>query len=449
MNTVDVVILAAGKGTRMKSNLPKVLHPLAGKPFVMYSVEAADAVSTNKPTLVIGYQGDRVRETVDEAARYVVQEEQLGTGHAVAQARDLLEGQSDYVMVIYADMPLLRAATLQALLEVQKSSDGPFSMLTQITEYPRGFGRIIRGTDGTVKAIVEEADATEQQKAIREVNIGIYCFDSSWLWSHLDDIPLSAKGEYYLTDLVAIAVEEGHRIEAVIMEDSVEAIGINTRVHLAEAEAALRQRVNREHMLAGVTIIDPLTTYIHPSVAIGQDTVIHPNTTIEGYTTIGEGCTLGPNTIIRDSTLGMHCQVEASVIEQAVLEDRVDVGPFAHLRKGAHLESDVHMGNFGEVKNSRLRRGVKMGHFSYIGDGDIGEETNIGAGTITCNYDGKNKHKTTVGKKAFIGSDTMLVAPITLGDGAQTGAGSVVTADVPAGTLVYGVPAKKPDKEHS
>lgn len=448
MNTVDVVILAAGKGTRMQSKLPKVLHPLAGRPFVMYSVDAAAAVSTGKPTLVIGHQGERVRETVGEAARYVEQNEQLGTGHAVAQARDLLEGTSDYVIVIYADMPLLRSATLQGLLTIQKQNEsGPFSMLTYTTDNPRGFGRIVRGEGGSVQAIVEEADATEEQKAIREVNIGIYCFESEWLWAHLDDIPLSAKGEYYLTDLVAIAVEEGHHIKAAVMDDPVEAIGINTRVHLAEAEAALRERVNRELMGAGVTLIDPATTYIHPTVSIGQDTLIYPNTIIEGYTSIGPGCTIGPNTIIRNSSLGSACRVETSVIEQATLENHVDVGPFAHLRKGAYLENDVHMGNFGEVKNSRLRRGVKMGHFGYIGDGDIGEETNIGAGTITCNYDGENKHKTVVGRKVFIGSDTMLVAPVELGDGARTGAGSVVTANVPAGTLVYGVPAKEPAKE--
>ncbi|HOA25227.1 MAG: bifunctional UDP-N-acetylglucosamine diphosphorylase/glucosamine-1-phosphate N-acetyltransferase GlmU [Aggregatilineales bacterium] len=446
--SLDVIILAAGQGTRMKSNLPKVLHPLGGQPLVLYSVQAAEAASGRAPVLVIGNGADQVRETVGDAARYVLQAEQLGTGHAVMQARPLLEGTSDYVVVMYADMPLLTADTLRGLYEAQQVSNGPITMLTHVTDTPRGFGRIVRDpASGSVRAIVEEAQATPEQLAIREVNVGVYCFDAAWLWSHLDRIPLSPEGEYYLTDLVEMAVAEGHTITALTTEDADEVLGINTRVHLAEAEAALRRRVNERLMLAGVTIVDPASTYIHPTVEIGQDTVIMPNTYVWGRTTIGANCVIGPNTIIQDCTIGNDCEVLASVLEHATLEDRVDIGPFGHLRKGAYLESDVHMGNFGEVKNSRLRRGVKMGHFSYIGDGDIGEGTNIGAGTITCNYDGVRKHKTVIGKGVFIGSDTMLVAPLTLGDGARTGAGSVVTRDVPPGTLVYGVPARAPARE--
>jgi bifunctional UDP-N-acetylglucosamine pyrophosphorylase/glucosamine-1-phosphate N-acetyltransferase len=442
--SLDVVILAAGQGTRMKSRLAKVLHPLAGKPFVLYSVEAGHTVSQRPPVLVVGHEGDAVREVVGDGARYVLQAEQLGTGHAVAQARELLEGQTRHVIVLYADMPLLRGETLQALYEAQQAHDGPFSMLTLVTDTPRGFGRIVRGKDGSVRAIVEQAQATPEQLAIPEVNVGIYCFDAGWLWSHLDHIPLSPKGEYYLTDLVAIAVEEGEAVNALVMDDPDEAIGINTRVHLSEAEAALRRRVNRELMLSGVTIVDPASTYVHPTVRVGRDTVLRPNTHLWGETVIGEECVIGPNTIICDSTVGDRCEIEASVVEYATLEDDVDVGPFGHLRKGAYLESGVHMGNFGEVKNSRLRRGAKMGHFSYVGDADIGEETNIGAGTITCNYDGVKKHKTVTGRRVFIGSDTMLVAPVTLGDGARTGAGSVVTRDVPPDGLVFGVPARPP-----
>ncbi len=441
--SIDIVILAAGQGTRMKSKQPKVLHPLGGIPLILHSVRMARDVSQQPPVVVVGHGAETVREVVGDLALFVVQEEQLGTGHAVMQAQPLLQMQgSQYVIVIYADMPLLRAETLRALVEAQQVAPGPFTMLTHVTDTPRGFGRILRDSAGTVQAIVEEAVATPEQKAIREVNVGVYCFDAAWLWANLSRLELSPKGEYYLTDLVAIAVGDGLPINAIIAEDGTEVMGINTREHLAEAEAALRRRVNRDLMLQGVTILDPQTTYIHPGVRIGPDTTILPNTTIWGATTIGEDCVIGPGTFIRDSTIGSGCEVRVSVVEQATLEDGCDVGPFGHLRKGAYLERGVHMGNFGEVKNSRLRRGVKMGHFSYIGDADIGEETNIGAGTITCNYDGKQKHKTVTGKNVFIGSDTMLVAPVTLGDGARTGAGAVVTRDVPPNALVVGVPAR-------
>lgn len=445
----DVVILAAGKGTRMKSKLPKVLHPINGTSMVMHSVNSATKATGRSPVVVVGHQEAAVRAELNETARYVRQEEQLGTGHAVMQAREMLQGEASHVAVIYADMPLLRSETLQNLYEAQvQNQDGPFSMLTLSAEKPRGFGRIIRNEAGSVQAIVEEADATPEQKAIKEVNVGIYCFDAEWLWGHLDRIPLSAKGEYYLTDLVAIAVAEGGAINALVMEDPLEGLGVNTRIHLAEAEAAMRKRVNETHMLNGVTIIDPATTYIYGDVVIGPDTVILPNTHIYGATTIGEDCTIGPNSHITGATIGNRCIIRQSTVEYATLEDNVDVGPYARLRKGAYLESGVHMGNFGEVKNSRLGRGVAMGHFSYIGDADIGTETNIGAGTITCNYDGKRKHRTIVGDHVFVGSDTLLVAPVKLGDRARTGAGSVVTRDVPAGTLVYGVPARPPSRSN-
>jgi bifunctional UDP-N-acetylglucosamine pyrophosphorylase/glucosamine-1-phosphate N-acetyltransferase len=315
-------------------------------------------------------------------------------------------------------------------------------MLTLIADDPRGFGRIVRGKDGRVQAIVEEAEANEEEKKITELNAAAYCFDAEWLWDALKRIPLSAKGEYYLTDTVGLAVEEGLRVEAIVLADALEAIGVNTRVHLAEAEAGMRSRVNRSHMLKGVTLIDPASTYIGMEVKIGQDTVIHPNTFLRGKTEIGSGCEIGPNTIVTDSKIGDRCEILASVLEKAVLEDDVDMGPFARLRKGAHLGKGVHMGNFGEVKDSYLGEGVKMGHFSYIGNASIGAETNIGAGTITCNYDGEKKHHTEIGKGVFIGSDTMLVAPLTLGDRARTGAGAVVTKNVKEDTLVVGMPAR-------
>jgi bifunctional UDP-N-acetylglucosamine pyrophosphorylase/glucosamine-1-phosphate N-acetyltransferase len=440
--SLDVVILAAGQGTRMKSRLPKVLHPLGGQPLILYSVRAAASISEAPPVLVIGHGADEVSAVVGDAARYVIQAEQLGTGHAVAQARGMLQERSQHVLVMYADMPLLRGETLRTLYEEHKKHGGPVSMLTVLTDRPRGFGRIVRDAGGRVQAIVEEAHASPEQLAIREVNPGVYCFEAGWLWDRIEQLPLSPKGEYYLTDLIEVAVREGKEINTLTVSDPDETLGINTRVHLAEAEAALRRRINEALMLSGVTIVDPDSTFIHPTVVVGQDTTILPNTYLWGKTSIGQRCTIGPNTIIEDSTIGDRCKVVASVLEGAVLEDGVDIGPFGHLRKGAYLESGVHMGNFGEVKNSRLRRGVKMGHFSYIGDADVGENTNIGAGTITCNFDGVRKNKTVIGRNVFIGSDTMLVAPVTIGENAHTGAGSVVTRDVPAGTLVYGVPAR-------
>lgn len=440
--SVAVVILAAGQGTRMKSRLPKVLHPLGRRPMILHNVEAAAALTEIPPVLVIGHGSEQVRMVVGDAAHYAIQAEQLGTGHAVAQAEGLLRGKSEHVIVWNADLPLLRTETLRALYDVQCNGDTPLSLLTHIDDTPRGFGRIIRNDEGQVVAIVEETQATPEQLAIREVNDGIYCFNSAWLWEHLPEIPLSPKGEYYLTDVVEIAIREGCAVNAFVVEDASEVLGINTRVHLAEAEAILRRRINERWMLEGVTIVDPTTTYIDATVVIGADTTILPNTHLVGETIIGEGCLIGPNMWIEGAKVGDRCIIRDSVVEYATLEEDVNAGPFAHLRKGAYLEKGVHMGNFGEIKNSRLRSGAKMGHFSYIGDADVGSNVNIGAGTITCNYDGKHKHQTVVGEGAFIGSDTMLVAPVKIGVGARTGAGSVVTKDVPDGATVVGVPGR-------
>ncbi len=439
---IQAVILAAGQGTRMRSELPKVLHPLLGRPLIWYSLESARQATGVKPVVVIGHGAQAVQEALGEAAQFVRQEPQLGTGHALQQAESILGGRTGYVLVTYGDMPLLTANTLKRLIESQQAHAGPFTILTIVVDDPRGFGRVLRGPDGFVKEVVEEAQATPEQLRIKELNAGVYCFEASWLWSALPQIPLSPKGEYYLTDLVGLATRQGHKVQAVTIEDANEAIGINTRLHLAEAAALLRSRINRDWMLAGVTIEDPAVTYIEPGVQIGQDTTLLPNTHLQGDTEIGAGCVIGPNAIIRDTKIGDRCTVMASVMEGAVLEEDVDVGPFGHLRKGAHLAKGVHMGNFGEVKNSYLGPGTKMGHFSYLGDATIDEEVNIGAGTITCNYDGKKKNPTHIGKGAFIGSDTMLVAPVNLGEGARTGAGAVVTKDVPEYTLVVGVPAR-------
>jgi bifunctional UDP-N-acetylglucosamine pyrophosphorylase/glucosamine-1-phosphate N-acetyltransferase len=317
------------------------------------------------------------------------------------------------------------------------------TLLTVIADDPRGFGRIVRKSDGTVQAIVEEYVATPKQQQIKELNVGAYCFRADWLWDALHRIEKNPKkGEYYLTDIVEIAAEDHLPVQAVVHDDFIETIGINTRVHLAEAEAAMRLRINREHMLNGVSLMNPEVTYIEAGVTIGRDTVLLPNTYIQGNTVIGEKNMIGPNTLMRDSKVGNRCTILASVLEGAVLEDDVDIGPFARLRKGAHLKSHVHMGNFGEVKDSTLHEGVKMGHFSYIGNATIGANTNIGAGTITANYDGVKKNPTEIGEDVFIGSDTMLVAPLKLGNGARTGAGAVVTKDVPEDTLVVGMPAR-------
>jgi len=440
---ISAVILAAGQGTRMRSNLPKVLHPLAGRSLAWHALETARQVTGAPPVMVVGHGAEAVRSTLGEdAAEYVLQSPQLGTGHAVLQAEPVLRARSGLVLVTYADMPLVTAETLRQLITAHQAHNGPITMLTVITTDPRGFGRIVRNAAGQVLAIVEEALATSEQLAIRELNTGLFCFTADWLWPALHRIPLSPKGEYYLTDLVGLAAADGLSVQTLVVEDPTEMIGINTRIHLAEAEALLRRRINQAWMLQGVTMINPEATYIDPGVTIGSDTTIWPNTYLHGETHIGSGCELGPDTIIHDSQVGDHSTILASVLDEAHVEDHVEIGPFARLRKGAHLASGVHMGNFGEVKNSYLGPGAKMGHFSYLGDATIGPDVNIGAGTITCNYDGTYKHPTEVGEGAFIGSDTMLVAPVKIGAGARTGAGSVVTKDVPPYSLAVGVPAR-------
>ena len=443
--TIDVaaVILAAGLGTRMKSVRPKVLHELGGLPLLHWAVDAArQAVAGGPVVVVVGEEAHAAAVALlGGQASFALQAERLGTAHAALQARGEVSG-AGLILVTSADMPLLRPETLRSLIDTQRRSAGPLTLLATSTETPRGFGRLVRNGSGAVAAIVEEAHATPEQRLIREVNAGAYCFRADWLWASLGKLPPSPKGEYYLTDLVERAVNVGLPVSVVTTEESDEVIGINTREHLAEAEAALRLRINRGWMLAGVTLQDPATTYIGPHVSLGADTVVLANTHLEGKTTIGRRCRLGPGTIIRDSRLGDGCAVERSVLEGAILEDEVDMGPFAHLRPGAHLMRGVHMGNFGEVKDSTLGPGTKMGHFSYIGNAEIGAEVNIGAGTITCNYDGEKKNPTMIEDGAFIGSDTMLVAPVRVGKRARTGAGAVVNRDVPDDTVVVGMPAR-------
>jgi len=436
------VILAAGKGTRMKSRLPKVLHPILGKPMAQFAIDAVKNVVDQKPIMVVGHKAQEVQTKLGNQADYVIQEEQLGTGHAVQQAETAVDETSQLVLITNADMPLVRSETLQKLIDKQRSHQGPMTMLTVKVDNPRGFGRVIRGEDGSVQAIVEEVDATEEQLAVKELNAAMYCIRKDWLWTHLPEVDLSGKGEYYLTDLVEIAAAAGGTVQTVQVSNPDELIGINNRVHLAEVARVLRMRINRKWMLSGVTITDPERTYIDPGVKLGQDTVVLPNSHLKGETSIGEECTIGPDTTIVDSRVAAGCQVESSTLEESSLGEGVDIGPYSHLRPGASLGPEVHVGNYCEIKDSTLGKGTKMGHFSYIGNAQIGEYVNIGAGTITCNYDGKQKHVTTIEDGVFIGSDTMLVAPVHVGQGARTGAGSVVTKDVPPRSLAVGVPAR-------
>lgn len=445
MRTVNV-ILAAGSGTRMKSDLPKALHPLLGKPMALWAVEMAKEVSGQAPVVVVGHGKEQVQRALQGQAQFVEQRELLGTGHAVQQAAHALQGVADAVVVTYGDMPLLQAVTVRSLVDLfererQADAQTAMAMLTVTRDDPQGFGRVVRDDRGQIARIVEEVDCTPQERALRELNPGVYCFDAEWLWENLGRIPVSAKGEYYLTDMVGLAVAQGRRVVATAAPAD-EVGGINTRIHLAEAAQVLRRRILDAHMLAGVTISDPANTYVDAGVHIGQDTVLLPGVVLEGKTVIGGQSTIGPYSHIVDSRIGDRCRVQNSVVEGAIMEDDCQIGPFGHLRKGAHLAQGVHMGNFGEVKNSYLGPGAKMGHFSYVGDAEIGADVNIGAGTITCNYDGVNKRRTIVRAGAFIGSDTLLVAPVEVGEGAKTGAGAVVTHDVPAHTVVVGVPAR-------
>ena len=436
------VILAAGKGTRMKSGLPKVLHRLAGREMIGYVTDVARQVQPKRIVLVVGAESKGVRELLGDSLEYVEQTEQLGTAHALLQARGELEGKVDNVLVLNGDIPLISGPTIQEIMHHHSATHAAVTILTSKGMDQEGLGRVIRAESGQVIGIVEEAVADSAQKEIGETNSGVYCFRSEWLWPQLAELPRSTSGEFYLTDLVGLAASSGHKVESVAAQNPVETLGINNRIHLAQAEAVLRQRIRERIMLEGVTLIDPPSVFIDAAVEIGQDTVIYPNTTIEGTTRIGQECVIGPNTVIVDSHIGKCCRVQASVIEASMLEDGVDVGPFSHLRPGSYLEAGVHIGNFVEVKESRLGKGTKVGHFSYIGDATIGRNVNIGAGTITCNYDGVQKHATFVDDDAFIGSDSMLIAPVRIGARAITGAGSVVNRDVAPDMLAVGAPVR-------
>jgi bifunctional UDP-N-acetylglucosamine pyrophosphorylase/glucosamine-1-phosphate N-acetyltransferase len=433
------VILAAGEGTRMNSEIPKVLHQLAGRPMVEHVMRAVQGLVGQTALVVSPRTEAPLRALLGESLAYAVQTPMLGTAHALQQARQAA-GEATDLLVVNGDAALLEAETLRALQQAHLAADANVTFLSTKKAEPGRRGRVLRGASGQPVAVVEALAGNEEVLAIQEVNLGVYAFRAPWVWDALQRVEKSAVGEYYITSLIELAIADGGTVEVVQTEDDL--VGIKDRVDLARTEGLLRQRVRERVMCAGATLLDPATTYIDDTVTVGRDTVIEPGCHLKGTTTIGANCLIGPNSMLTNATVGDRCTVVASSIADSTLEADVDVGPFARLRAGAHIEQGCHIGNYAEIKNSRLGRGVKMGHFSYLGDADVGEGTNIGAGTITANYDGVNKNRTRIGRRVFVGSDTMLVAPVELGDDSRTGVGSVVTRDVPGGVLVAGVPAR-------
>ena len=457
---LDILVLAAGLGTRMKSDLAKVLHKLDGRPLINHVCETASGLDPRKIYVVVGHQSENVKaavlEELDEVkAGFVLQERQLGTGDAVNAAREFLETRDSTLMVLSGDVPMIRAETLAELTAIHRDFEGRGAACTILTvrlKDPTGYGRVVRDERGAFEQIVEQKDADSEQLEIDEINSGIYCFDTRKLFAALSQVSNdNAQGEYYLTDVPRILRDAGDDVAIFQCDDPREVEGVNDRRQLAAMEKQIRRRNVRRLMLdSGVTFIDPKAAYISSRAVIGRDTVIHPNVTIEGSSVIGEGCTIRSGTRIKDSKIGNGVEIRDNcLIRDSEVGDECTVGPMAHLRGHAVMMEGSKVGNFVELKKTKLGRGSKASHLTYLGDATIGENTNIGAGTITCNYDGKNKHETHIGDNVKIGSDTMLIAPVSIGDGAATGAGSVVTRDVDAEDVVVGVPARsrKPSSE--
>ncbi|HEY5073335.1 MAG TPA: bifunctional UDP-N-acetylglucosamine diphosphorylase/glucosamine-1-phosphate N-acetyltransferase GlmU [Pyrinomonadaceae bacterium] len=448
--TLDVLILAAGLGTRMKSRLAKVLHKLGGRPIIAHVCRAAALLEPRRTYVVVGHQADDVRAAVEkelgsQRASFVNQSEQRGTGDAVLAARRALANATSTLLILSGDVPLVRAETLRALIDKYHADKASCAMLTVRLENPTGYGRVVRDEAGNFLRIVEQKDATEDELQVREINAGIYCFDGAKLFQALERVrPTNSQGEYYLTDVPGILRNDGEQVTLYQHHDAREVSGVNTRAELAEFENLLRRgAVRRLLMDGGVTFIDPAHVYVSSEAQVGRDCVIHPDVHIEGRSIIGEGCEIYHGARITDSRLGNRVTVkDHCVIVDSEIADDCAVGPFAHLRMNARMEERAVVGNFVEVKKSQIGRGTKSMHLTYLGDATIGENTNIGAGTVTCNYDGRHKHPTVIGSNVRIGSDTMLIAPVQVGDGAVTAAGSVVTEDVPPNTLVAGVPAR-------
>lgn len=436
------IVLAAGQGTRMLSRIPKVLHPVAGRSLIDHVLDALAAAGVQRPIVVTGHGAEAVEATIAGRAVCVRQEPQRGTADAVRIGLSAVPGDADTLLVTMGDAPMQPPGMYQALIDARHAGEGPLVLLSARMDEPGGYGRIVRAPDGAVVGIVEEGEADETARTIDEINVGTYVFDLAWLRQAIGRIKPSASGEYYLTDLVGLASADALPIGVVVADDAADAIGINDRVALAAAEERMRRRIAEGHMRAGVTIVDPTTTRIDAGVEIGQDARIEPWTILEGATVIAQDAVIGPNAHVRDSRVGPRTRVWASVLEESTVAEDVEIGPYAHLRPGSEIGPRCRIGNFAEVKKSRLGAGTQQHHFSYLGDAEVGQNVNVGAGSVTANFDGERKHQTTVGDGVKLGVGTTMVAPVTIGEGATTGAGSVVTRDVAPGKTVVGIPAR-------
>ncbi|WP_124726310.1 bifunctional UDP-N-acetylglucosamine diphosphorylase/glucosamine-1-phosphate N-acetyltransferase GlmU [Staphylospora marina] len=437
MQRLYAIVLAAGKGTRMKSRKKhKVLHPVCGKPMIEYILDAISHLQAEKTVLVVGHLGDSLKEALGDRVLFAEQTEQLGTGHAVMQAAGILEKEDGITLVLNGDHPLFTAETLQKLVRRHKEEGAAATVLTAVFEDPTGYGRIKRNSGGGVDGIVEHKDATEEERAIREVSLGTFCFDNRKLFAALAHVKNdNAQGEYYLPDVIGILRDQGEHVSAHILEETDEAMGVNDRVQLAEAEKIMRRRILRKHMLNGVTIVDPENTYIEADVQIGADTLIEPGCSLRGSTVIGEGCRIGPQADLADVIVHDDAQIRYSVIERSEIRERAVVGPFTYIRPGTDLGADTKAGAFVDLKKAKIGHGTKISHLAYVGDAEVGEKVNIGCGVITVNYDGVHKHKTVIEDGAFVGCNVNLIAPVTVEKGAYVAAGSTITHDVPEGAL--------------
>lgn len=430
------VVLAAGKGTRMKSELYKVLHTINGISMVEHVLRAVQQSNVERIVTIVGHGAETVRDVLADHSEFALQEDQLGTGHAVLQAKDLLKDEEGSTLVICGDTPLFSAETLNQLFEFHEESNAKGTILTAIAEDPAGYGRVVRQSDKEVSRIVEQKDANKEEQAITEINTGTYVFNNKALFEALDKVGNeNAQGEYYLPDVISIMKEAGDTVKAFTMDNFDEAIGVNDRIALAEATRLMTKRINEKHMRNGVTFVNPTATYIEADVEIGQDTLIESGVSLKGNTKIGSHSTIGSNSEIISSNIADHVEIRQSVLEFANVEEDVTVGPFAHLRAKSVLKEGAHIGNFVEVKNSVVGKNSKAGHLTYIGDADIGTDVNVGCGTVFVNYDGKNKFRSTIGNDVFIGSGSNIVAPVTVGDRAIIAAGSTVNSDVPEEAL--------------
>lgn len=436
-NNRYAVILAAGKGTRMQSKLYKVLHKVCDRTMVELVLDSLSDLEMQEVITVVGHGAERVKEVLGDRTKFVLQAEQLGTAHAVKVAKDELKDKDGTTIVMYGDTPLIRPETINSMLEHHENTNAKATVLTAIADNPFAYGRIIRDVNGKLVKIVEEKDATEQEKKIKEINSGIYCFDNKLLFEMLEKVKNDNKqGEYYLPDVLGLIREQKEIIETYLCEDFDETFGVNDRVALAYAENVMRNRINTKHMLAGVTLVDPTNTYIAPNAVIGRDTTIYPNVTIKSNTVIGEDCQIKPNSYLENVKIGNGVKVLSSTISDSKIGDYTSVGPYAHIRNNCELGEHVRVGNFVELKNTTYGDGSKTAHLSYLGDAEIGSNTNIGCGTITVNYDGKNKYKTKIGNDAFIGCNSNLIAPLEIGDGTVVAAGTTVTENAPDDALV-------------